>query len=73
VPKNCEYFAAKRSDLFFEQLLGDLNLQKVLKVALSVVHNPAARLAERHTLSMKGIGNITKAWQSFVLVLIIGM
>ena len=72
VPKIGEYFAVKRSGIFFfEQLLGvgaasplkNRNLQKVLKVALSVVHNPVARyLAERHTPVHEGLVTSPKAW-----------
>jgi predicted AAA+ superfamily ATPase len=44
-PKLGEYFAAKRSGIFFfDKILADKNLQKVLKVALSVEHNPVAQL-----------------------------
>ena len=64
VPKIGEYFAAKRSGIFFfEQLKADRNLQKVLKVALSVKHNPVARyLAERHTPVHEGLVTSPKAW-----------
>jgi hypothetical protein len=51
VPKIGEYFAAKRWGIFFlDQLpLADSNLQKILKIALSIEHNPVARyLVERH-------------------------
>jgi len=64
VPKIGEYFAAKRSGIFFfDQLLADRNLQKLLKVALSVEHNPVARyLAERHTPVHEGLVTSPKAW-----------
>jgi len=64
VPKIGEYFAAKRSGIFFfDQLLADRNLQKLLKVALSVEHNPVARyLAERHTPVHEGLVTSSKAW-----------
>ena len=63
VPKIGEYFAAKRSAIFFfEQLLADRNLQ-ILKVALSVEHNPVTRyLAERHTPVHEGLVTSPKAW-----------
>ncbi len=63
VPKFGDYFAAKRSGIFFfEQLLAGRNLQ-ILKVALSVVHNPIARyLAERHTPVHEGLVTSPKAW-----------
>ncbi|WP_377480846.1 MAG: LuxR C-terminal-related transcriptional regulator [Microcoleus anatoxicus] len=50
VPAIGEYFATKRCGIFFfDQLLADRHLQKLLKVALSVEHNPVARyLVERH-------------------------
>ncbi|WP_333086285.1 MULTISPECIES: LuxR C-terminal-related transcriptional regulator [unclassified Microcoleus] len=51
VPTIGEYFAAKRSGIFFfDRLpLADSNFQKTLKVALSIEHNPVARyLVERH-------------------------
>lgn len=64
VPKIGEYFATKRSGIFFfDQLLADRNLQKLLKVALSVEHNPIARyLAERHTPVHEGLVTSPKAW-----------
>ena len=64
VPKIGEYFATKRSGIFFfDQLLADRNLQKLLKVALSVEHNPVARyLAERHTPVHEGLVTSPKAW-----------
>ncbi len=64
VPKIGEYFAAKRSGIFFfDQLLADRNLQKLLKVALSVEHNPVARyLAERHTPVHEGLVTSPKVW-----------
>lgn len=63
VPKIGEYFAAKRSGIFFfEQLLADRNFQ-ILKVALSVEHNPVTRyLAERHTPVHEGLVTSPKAW-----------
>jgi DNA-binding CsgD family transcriptional regulator len=65
VPKIGEYFEAKRSGVFFfDQLpLIDSNLQKVLKMALSIEHNPVARyLAERHTPVHEGLVTSPKAW-----------
>lgn len=63
-PKIGEYFVAKRSGIFFfDQLLADHKLQKVLKVALSVEHNPVARyLAERHTPVHEGLVTSPKTW-----------
>jgi DNA-binding CsgD family transcriptional regulator len=63
-PKIGEYFAAKRSGIFFfDRILADKNLQKVLKVALSVEHNPVARyLTERHTPVHEGLVTSPKAW-----------
>ncbi len=64
VPKLGEYFAAKRSGIFFfDQLLGDRKFQKVLDVALSIEHNPVARyIAERHTPVHEGLVTSPKAW-----------
>ena len=64
VPKIGEYFAAKRSGIFFfEQLKADHRFQKVLEIALSVEHNPVARyLAERHTPVHEGLVTSPKAW-----------
>jgi DNA-binding CsgD family transcriptional regulator len=65
VPKIGEYFTAKRSGIFFfDQLpLADNKLQKVLKMALSIEHNPVARyLAERHTPVHEGLVTSPKAW-----------
>lgn len=63
-PKIGEYFATKRSGIFFfDQLLGDRHLQKLLKVVLSVEHNPVARyLVERHTPVHEGLVTSPKAW-----------
>ncbi len=65
VPKIGEYFAAKRSGIFFfDQLpLANRNLQKILNVALSIEHNPVARyVAERHTPVHEGLVTSPKAW-----------
>lgn len=67
VPKIGEYFAAKRySIFFFEQLLlaADKNLQKILKIALSIEHNPLARyLVERHAPVHEALVMSPKAWK----------
>lgn len=57
VPQIGEYFAAKRSGIFFfDQLSGYKDLQNVLDIALSVEHNPIARyLTERHTPVHEGL------------------
>ena len=64
-PKIGEYFAAKRSGIFFfDQLLGDRLAAKVLNVALSIEHNPVARyMAERHTPVHEGLVTTPKAWK----------
>ncbi|MBD1896536.1 LuxR C-terminal-related transcriptional regulator [Coleofasciculus sp. FACHB-129] len=72
VPKIGEYFAAKRSGIFFfDQLLGvgtaspleNRKFQKVLNVVLSIEHNPVARyIAERHTPVHEGLVTSPKAW-----------
>lgn len=63
-PKIGEYFAAKRSGIFFfRQLLGNRKLQTILNVALSIERNPVARyIAERHTPVHEGIITSPKAW-----------
>jgi DNA-binding CsgD family transcriptional regulator len=63
-PELGEYFAAKRSGIFFfDQILVDQKLQKALKVALSLERNPVARyLAERHTPVHEGLVTSPKAW-----------
>jgi DNA-binding CsgD family transcriptional regulator len=64
VPKIGEYFAAKRSGIFFfDQLLAERKFQKILDVALSIEHNPVARyLVERHTPVHEGLVISPKAW-----------
>lgn len=72
-PQIGEYFAAKRAGIFFfDQLLAvgaasaveDQKLQTVLKLALSVEHNPVARyIAERHTPVHEGLVTTPKAWK----------
>ena len=60
-----EYFAAKRSAIFFfDQLhLGNRDFQKILNVALSVEHNPIARyLVERHSPVHEGLVVTPKVW-----------
>ncbi len=64
-PKIGEYFAAKRSGIFFFDRLPllDSKLQKTLKVALSVEHNPVARyLVERHSPVHEGLVTSPKGW-----------
>ncbi|MBW4591961.1 MAG: LuxR family transcriptional regulator [Brasilonema angustatum HA4187-MV1] len=66
VPKIGEYFAAKRWGIFFfDQLpLTDRNLQKILKIALSIEHNPVARyLVERHAPVHEALVTSPKAWK----------
>jgi DNA-binding CsgD family transcriptional regulator len=66
VPEIGAYFAAKRSQIFFfDQLcFGDSNLQKILKIALSIEHNPVARyLAEHHTPVHQALLTSPKAWK----------
>ncbi|MBD1998156.1 LuxR family transcriptional regulator [Leptolyngbya sp. FACHB-541] len=65
VPKIGEYFAATRWGMFFfDQLpLVDRNLQEVLKVGLSVKHNPIVRyLVERHAPVHEALVTSPKAW-----------
>ncbi len=63
-PKIGEYFAAKRSGIFFfDRLKADRTLQKVLNIALSIEHNPVARyIAERHTPVHEGLVTPPKTW-----------
>lgn len=64
-PKVGEYFAVKRSGIFFfDQLpLANSNIQKIINVALSIEHNPVARyLAERHTPVHEAMVTSPKAW-----------
>lgn len=66
VPGIGEYFAAKRWRIFFfEQLpLADSNLQKILRIALSIKHNPIARyLVERHAPVHEALVTSPKAWK----------
>lgn len=65
VPKIGEYFAAKRAGIFFfDQLPSwDSKLQKILKIALSIEHNPIARyLAERHAPVHEALVTSPSAW-----------
>ncbi len=65
VPKIGEYFSAKRWGIFFfDQLpLADSNFQKILKVGLSIEHNPVVRyLVERHTPVHEALVTSPKAW-----------
>ncbi|MEM9771913.1 MAG: LuxR C-terminal-related transcriptional regulator [Cyanobacteria bacterium P01_D01_bin.73] len=64
-PKIGEYFAAKRSGLFFfDQLPTERRLQRVVKIALSLKHNPLARyLVERHAPVHEGLVTTPKAWR----------
>jgi len=58
---------------FFDQLLGDRNLQKILNVALSIEHNPVARYLAERTPCPRSIGDITQAWAIICPRPIIGM
>lgn len=65
VPKIGEYFAAKRSGIFFFDQLpaSDSNLQKILDIGLSIEHNPVVRyLVERHTPVHEALVTSPKAW-----------
>jgi DNA-binding CsgD family transcriptional regulator len=66
VPKVGEHFAAKRSGIFFFDNIAALspNLQQILKVALSIEHNPVARyLVEHHAPVHEGLVTSPKAWK----------
>ncbi len=61
-----EHFAATRSGIFFFDRLSQLdpNIQKILKVALSIELNPVARyLVERHAPVHEGLVTSPKAWK----------
>jgi DNA-binding CsgD family transcriptional regulator len=61
-----EHFAATRSGIFFFDQLSQLdpNIQKILKVALSIELNPVARyLTERHAPVHEGLVTSPKVWK----------
>jgi DNA-binding CsgD family transcriptional regulator len=61
-----EHFAANRSGVFFFDQFSQLNpnLQKILKVALSIELNPVARyLTERHAPVHEGLVTSPKVWK----------
>jgi DNA-binding CsgD family transcriptional regulator len=61
-----EHFAANRSGVFFFDQFSQLdpNLQKILKVALSIERNPIARyLTERHAPVHEGLVTSPKVWK----------
>jgi DNA-binding CsgD family transcriptional regulator len=65
VPKVGEHFEAKRSGIFFFDRISQLDpsLQKILKVAISIDHNPLARyLTERHAPVHEGLVTSPKVW-----------
>jgi DNA-binding CsgD family transcriptional regulator len=65
VPKIGEHFAAKRWGIFFfDQLpLADRSLQKSLKTALSIEHNPVLHyLVERHAPAHESLVASPKVW-----------
>ncbi len=65
VPKIGEYFAAKRRGIFFFDQLPSLdsNLQKILKIALSIEYNPVVRyLVERHAPVHEALVTSPSAW-----------
>lgn len=60
------YFVTKRSAIFFFDLLplNNRNLQKILKIALSLDRNPVARyLVERHAPVHEALVTTPQAWQ----------
>jgi DNA-binding CsgD family transcriptional regulator len=64
-PKLGEYFAAKRSGIFFfDQIpLLDPNLQQIFNLALSIEHNPLVRyLTERHAPVHEELVTSPKVW-----------
>jgi DNA-binding CsgD family transcriptional regulator len=66
VPKVGEHFAAQRSGIFFFDQLAQIDpkLRKLLKIALSIEHNPVARyLTERHAPVHEGLVVSPKVWR----------
>jgi DNA-binding CsgD family transcriptional regulator len=66
VPQVGKHFAAKRSAIFFFDQFDslDLNLQKVLNVALSIEHNPVARyVSEHHAPVHEELVTSPKVWR----------
>jgi hypothetical protein len=67
VPRISEHFATTRSAIFFFDKLSTLNpsLQNILKVALSIEHNPLARyLVEHHAPVHEGLVASPKVWSA---------
>jgi DNA-binding CsgD family transcriptional regulator len=65
VPRVGEHFAAQRSGIFFFDQLTKLDpkLRKLLKIALSIEHNPVARyLTERHAPVHEELVVSPKVW-----------
>jgi DNA-binding CsgD family transcriptional regulator len=64
IPKLGEYFAAKRSGIFFfDQLCIDPRLQQALEQGLSIEHNPVVRyLVERHAPIHEALLTSPKVW-----------
>jgi DNA-binding CsgD family transcriptional regulator len=66
VPSLGEHFAAQRSGIFFFDELAQIDpkLRKLLKIALSIEHNPVARyLTERHAPVHEGLVASPKVWR----------
>jgi DNA-binding CsgD family transcriptional regulator len=66
VPSLGEHFAAQRSGIFFFDQLAQIDpkLRKLLKIALSIEHNPVARyLTERHAPVHEGLVASPKVWR----------
>lgn len=65
VPKIGDYFQAKRWGIFFFDQLPrvDSNLQKTLRIGLSIEHNPVVRyLVERHAPVHEALVTSPKVW-----------
>jgi DNA-binding CsgD family transcriptional regulator len=66
VPKVSEHFDTTRAGIFFFDELSTLNpnLQKLLKVAMSIEHNPVTRyLIEHHAPVHEGLVTSPKTWK----------
>jgi DNA-binding CsgD family transcriptional regulator len=65
IPRIREYFATTRSGIFFFDRVSSMNpnLQKILKVALSIDHNPIARYLVEHHAPVHEELLSPKAWK----------
>jgi DNA-binding CsgD family transcriptional regulator len=67
VPKVGEHFAAQRSGIFFFDQFAQIDpkMRKLMKIALSIEHNPVARyLTERHAPVHEELVTSPKVWRT---------